>query len=132
MTRVIGEYIVPKIISWNRRSERQMTEEKKRRMLLICLEVVSLAVIIPMFYWGSFRLLWEPIADTFYDPHGDLAFIVAFLVVVAFDGVWLRLMVLCPKKDIHGKIILTLLVLSLSAAILSCFFVARALRGAFS
>ena len=109
-----------------------MADEQKRGMLLIYLEAICLALIIPLFYWGTFRILLDTVANRIYDPHGDVAFVVALLVIVALNGAWLKLMALCPKKDLHAKIILTLLVLTLSVAVLSCFIVARALRGAFS
>lgn len=101
-------------------------KEEKRRLLMICLEVVSLGGLLPLFYWGTLRLFLEPICDVFYYTY-KIRVLGAFLIVAGFDAVWLVLMWLCPKERIHAKVILTLLVLTFSAAVVSCFVIARAL-----
>jgi hypothetical protein len=107
-------------------------QEKSQKILLICLEVISLAIILPIFYWGTFKLLFVPLVDVIYYPNRKVSTLVAFFLVLSFDLVWIFLMKLCPKDKMHVKVILTLLVLAFSAAILTCFVVADALEGAFS
>ena len=98
--------------------------EKKRKILLICLEVISLLVLIPMFYLGLAKLLIKPIE---YYVYGTVPFPLTFLVVLGFDVVWIVLMRLCPRGEIHVKVILTLLVLTFSAAIIIDLMVLSAL-----
>lgn len=107
-------------------------QEKNQKILLICLEVISLIIILPIFYWGAFRLLFVPLVDVIYYPNRKISTLAAFFTVLGFDLVWIFLMKLCPKDKIHVKVILTLLVLAFSAVILTCFVVADALEGAFS
>ncbi len=111
-------------------------QEKKRKILLICLEVVSLAIILPIFYWGTVKLLLGPIEDTFY-PHMPyqqrfVSTWIASFAILAFDTIWIVLMKLCLRDKIHVKVVLTLLVLTFSASVLSCFIIVDALTGAFA
>lgn len=107
-------------------------QKKNQKILLICLEVVSLAIILPIFYWGTFKLLFVPLVDVIYYPSRKISTLAAFFIVLGFDLGWIFLMYLCPKDKMHVKIILILLVFAFSAAILTCFVVADALEGAFS
>lgn len=106
-------------------------QEKNQKLLLICLEVVSLATLIPVFYWGTFKLLFVPLVDVVYYPDRKISTLMAFLIVLGFDVAWIALMRLCPRDKFHVKVVLTLLVLTLSAVILTCFVWADALEGAF-
>ena len=99
-------------------------QEKKQKILLICLEVISMSVLIPAFYLGLTKLLIEPIE---YYVYGTIPFPLTFLVVLGFDVVWIVLMRLCPRDKIHVKVILTLLVLTFSAAIIIDLMVLSAL-----
>jgi len=107
-------------------------QENKQKILLICLEVISLAVLLPIFFCGTFKLLFIPLVDVIYYPHRKVSTLMAFLIVLGFDFVWIVLMRLCPRDKFHVKVVLTLLVLTLSAVILTCFVWADALEGAFS
>lgn len=107
-------------------------QEKRQKILLICLEVISLAILLPIFYWGTFKLLFVPLVDVVYYPDRKISTLIAFLVVLGFDVVWVILMKLCPRDKIHVKVVLTLLVLTFSAVILTCFVWADALDAAFS
>jgi len=106
-------------------------QEKKREILLLLLEVVSLLILIPIIYWSTVKLLFVPLVDTFYYPQPKISTLVVFAVVLGFDVVWLLLMKLCPRDKFHVKVVLTLLVLTFSTAILSCFVIANALDKAF-
>ncbi len=111
-------------------------QENKRKILLICLEVISLAVILPIFYWGTLKLALAPIEKTFYshDLYDQPIFPIwgAVVLILAIDAIWILLMKLCPKDKIHTKVVVTLLVLTLSAAVLSGFVVVEALSKAFA
>jgi hypothetical protein len=103
----------------------------KRTILLICLEVVSLGVMIPLIYWSACKLLFIPLCDAVTGSRSKISAGAVALMVLVFDVVWIILMRLCPRGQIHVKIVLTLLVLTLSAVVVSCLFVATALEGAF-
>lgn len=111
-------------------------QEKKQKFLLICLEVVSLALILPIFYCGTVKLLLGPVEKAFY-PHDtyEHRIITTWMVLVfilVFNAVWFMLMKLCPRDKIHVKVVLTLLVLTFSVSVLSCFIIIDALTGAFA
>lgn len=109
-------------------------EEKKRKILFVCLEVVCLSLLLPTFYWGTLKLVLAPIEYAYYSSRAE-PFIPIWGVVVlvlAIDAIWIVLMKLCPKDKIHIKVVLTLLVLTVSAAILSGFVVIEALSKAFA
>lgn len=111
-------------------------QEKKQKILLICLEVISLAIILPTFYWGAIKYLLKPIGKTFYPPdlyyeHRIVSAWMVFVFIFVFNVIWFMLMKLCPRDKIHVKVVLTLLFLTFSAAVLSCFIVLDALEGAF-
>ncbi len=111
-------------------------QEKKQKILLICLEVISLAILLPILFFGIVSLLLGPIEDNFY-PHDlyDRRIIhtwMVFVFILALNAIWFTLMKLCPKDKIHVKIVLTLLVLTFSAAVLSCFVIVDALTNTFA
>jgi hypothetical protein len=107
-------------------------KEKNRKVMAIRLEVISLIVLLPLFYWGTVKLLFVPLIDWAYYPNRKISTLAVFIIVLSFDIVWLLLMKLCFRDKKHVKIITTLFVLAFSAAILTCFVVAEALEGAFS
>jgi len=109
-------------------------QEKNQKILLISLEVISLAIILPIFYWGTLKLVLAPIEDAYYTSRADpiLPIWGVVVLILSIDAIWIVLMKLCPKDKIHIKLVLTLLVLTLSAAVLSGFFVIEALSKAFA
>ncbi|MHC4154932.1 MAG: hypothetical protein ACYST6_08435 [Planctomycetota bacterium] len=108
-------------------------QEKKRLILLICLEIISLAIMIPIIYCGTIKLFFGPIDDAFYPYERRLIPVwMVFIAILLLNVLWIILMRLCPRDTIHVKVVLTSLVLVLSAAVLSCFVVLGALEGAFS
>jgi hypothetical protein len=111
-------------------------QEKTRKILLICLEVVSMAIFLPVFYWGAVRFMLKPIGKTFYPPdlyheHRVVSTWMVFVFILVFNAIWFILLELCPREKIHTKVVLTLLVLTFLASVLSCFVVLDALEGAF-
>jgi hypothetical protein len=106
-------------------------QEKGKKILLIRLEIFSLAVLLLIFYVGMVKLLYVPLLDWAYYPTRNIHTFKALIIVLSFDFVWLLLMKICFKDKMHIKIILTLLVLTFSAAILTCFVLAHATEHAF-
>jgi len=111
-------------------------QEKKRNILLICLEVISMAIFLPVFYWGAVRFMLKPIGKTFYTPdlyheHRIVSAWMVFVFILVSNAIWFILLALCPREKIHTKVVLTLLVLTFLASVLSCFVVLDALEGAF-
>lgn len=108
-------------------------DEKKRKILLICLEATSLAIILPIFYWGTLKLVLGPIENAYYTSRVPIIPIWAVVVlIVAINIIWVMLMRMCPEDSINIKVVLTLLILTVSAAILSGFVVIEALSKAFA
>ena len=111
-------------------------QEKKRKILLICLEVISMAIFLPVFYWGSVRFMLKPTGNMFYPPdlhreHHIVYTWMVFVFILVFNVIWFLLLALCPREKVHAKIVLTLLVLTFLASVLSCFVALDALEGAF-
>jgi hypothetical protein len=107
---------------------RRILVNEKRKLVMILLEVIFLLVAIPMLYWGGVKLLLGPIADILYDR---LPTTVVIFIVLFFDLFWVAVIIFWPKGKIHARILLTILVLTLSAVVITCFVVADALDGAF-
>ncbi|HLB73436.1 MAG TPA: hypothetical protein VJJ98_05420 [Sedimentisphaerales bacterium] len=109
-------------------------QEKKQKILLISLEVISLAALLPIFYWGTLKLVLAPIEDMYYTSraHPILPIWGVIVLILVIDAIWIVLMKLCPKDKIHIKVVLTLLLLTVSAAVLSGFVVIEALSKAFA
>jgi hypothetical protein len=102
--------------------------KEKRKLVLIPLEVIFLLLAIPIIYWGGVKLLIGPIADILY---GRLPSAVFVLIVLFFDLLWLAVIILWPAGKVHARILLTVLVLTFSAVVVTCFVVAEALDKAF-
>jgi hypothetical protein len=109
-------------------------KESRHRILFICLEVVCLATLLPVFYWGTLKLVLAPIENMYYTSHANpiLPIWGVVVLILAIDTIWIVLMRLCPKDKFDIKIVLTLLVLTVSAAVLSGFVVIEALSKAFA
>ena len=108
-------------------------EEKNRKILFIWTEVICLTILIPIFYWATTKLILIPIGETFYHLSKERPFSPWFVVlgVLIIDIGWVILMRLFPKNEHHAKVILTILLFTLSASIISCFWILSALEGAF-
>jgi hypothetical protein len=118
-------------ITWINNSKCPM-RYNKRTILLICLEVVSLAVMIPLIYWSACKLLFVPLGDAVTGSGSKISAGAVVLMVSVFDVAWIILMRLCPRDQIHVKIVLTLLVLTLSAVVVSCVWLAVGLEAGFA
>lgn len=89
--------------------------KKKRKILFLCLEIISLAILTPILYLCTTKLLACPIE---YYIYGKISIRKVFFIILGFDTVWIITMIICRVINIHVKIFLTLLVLILSASVL--------------
>ena len=96
---------------------------ERKKVLSIVLEVIGLAILTIVAYWGVVRLMiGRPIRIMGIYINGDWIFTGTFLVaVLAFDIIWLATIKFWPLKNIHIKIVLTLLVFAFSAAVATCY-----------
>ncbi len=93
-------------------------QDKKRKNPLSRLGIVCLVILIPIVYWRTTLLLFQPMnlyTPLWFSPQLGL------LVIVGFDIMWVILMKLCPLKCTKVKIVLTVLVLTLSASVITCW-----------
>ncbi|MFA7486058.1 MAG: hypothetical protein WCZ89_08545, partial [Phycisphaerae bacterium] len=98
----------------------------------MCLKIVCLIILLPLFYWGSVKILFVPLAKLSDYTNPTTALLIAFIVVVSFDFIWFLLMMIYYRNKTHIKVILTLFILALSAAILTCFFAVVVMDKTFS
>ena len=112
-------------------------QEKTKKILLISLEAISLAILLPILYCGTIKLLLGPrdgigpIERIFY-PHMPyqnriVSTWMVFVFFLVINAIWIILMKKCLPKKINVKVVLTLLVLTISAAVISCFVILDAL-----
>lgn len=94
-------------------------QEKKRKFPLSIYEVVLLVILIPILFYYTGKLLWEPI--NFHAPNWFFG-ILGLLAVLGFDCFWITAMKLWPLKNLRIKIYATLFILTISAVILTCWF----------
>lgn len=104
-------------------------QEKSPKIPLTPFEVVFLAILSLIIYLSTFILLREPIE---YYVFEEIPTWLVFLVILGFDVAWTIGVCLWPLKNIKVKIVLTVIVLTLSASILTCLYVLHILRGAFA
>ncbi len=103
-------------------------QQKRRKILLVSLKAVGLAVLIPVVYWIAFKLLLDPVEVFVFEK---IPTWLVFLIVIGVNIGWIVVMKVWPLKSIYIKIVLTLLVFTLSASFLTCLVALRALSGAF-
>ena len=103
-------------------------QEKKQKYLVVFLIAGWIVVSIPVVYWLTFKLLLEPVEIYVF---GKIPTWLVFLIVIGVNIGWIVVMKVWSLKSIYIKIVLTLLVFTLSASFLTCFVVLRALSGAF-
>lgn len=81
-------------------------------------------LLTPIIFLGASKLLVGPIEFYLYER---VSISRVFCIVLAFDVIWVILMILWPLKKIHIKVVVTLFVLALSAAVLIDLLVIDAL-----
>lgn len=115
-------------------------QEKKRKIPLSICEVVLLVVLIPIIFYYSEKLLWTLgetgesqklnwfikalgyLLEKPWNPLGPL-------FILGFNYIWIRAMKLWSIKILRIKIYSTLLLLTVSAAILTMWFIGNWFRG---
>ena len=100
-------------------------QEKKRKFPFTPLETILLAILTPIIYLGTTMLLFKPM-NSVYMPDWFFSWL-GFFIVLGFDVVWVVIMRLWPLKNIKVKIVLTVLVITLSASVLTCWVALNAL-----
>ena len=93
--------------------------ERRKKIVSITLEVIALAILTGGTYWVFLMLMIRPL-NTGVPITGDLPFSKIFLIaLLIFDAIWLVTMKFWPLKNIHIKILLTLLLFAFSAAVVT-------------
>ena len=94
--------------------------EERKKIPLNAYEIILLIITIPILFYCTGKLLWEPINS--HAPHWFFG-IVGLLAVLGLDCFWITAMKLWPLKSLRVKIYATLFVLTISAAVLTCWFI---------
>jgi len=96
---------------------------KKKKVLFVMLEVVALAILTIAAYFGSMWLLgitiyaFLPYLNRRWNiPIGDFSPVMCLIMILIFNALWIATIKFWPLKNIHVKIVLTLLVFAFSAA----------------
>ena len=87
-------------------------------------EIVSLIILTPIIFLVATMLLLRPVNS--YAPYW-FSTPLGFFIVLGFSIIWIIVMRLWPLKNIRVKILLTLLVLTLSGSVLACWVILNAL-----
>ena len=106
---------------------------KGKKVLSIVLEVIALAILTIAAYWGSMMLFLCPpewlMGNTLYFLTGNgFSSKIPVILLLMFDAIWLAIIKFLPLKNIHIKIILTLLIFAFSVAFVTCYIQAYMLR----
>jgi len=132
---VISNFLIPNDTTKGQNSKGKPMSEKKQKFPLGPLEVVFLAILTPIIYVSTVRLLLGPIELAFY-PHvpyesRSISTWMVLLAVLAFDVAWMLSMRSWPLKSIPRRlrIFLTVFVLTLSTSVLTCFVALDILEG---
>lgn len=112
-------------------------QKKIDKTRLSRLDIVFLVIATLLVYIGAIKLLFIPIGEAFYSRaiyQQRISLGLVFLILLGFDVAWIVLMRLWPLKNIPKRlsIFLTVLVLTLSASVFTCFLVLDAFERAFS
>ncbi len=94
-------------------------QDKKRKQLLLRLEYVSLSILVPIIYLSVVRLIF---GKEYNLPWRIISNELALTIILGFDIIWVISMIAFPFKNKHIKILITLLVLTISAIILTDLF----------
>jgi len=106
---------------------------KRKKVLSISLEVTALAVLTVGVYVGLMMLFLRPpeciVGNTLYFlTGGGFSSKIPLIIVLTFDAIWIATIKFWPLKNIHIKIVLTLLVFAFSASFVTSYTVAYMLR----
>lgn len=91
-------------------------KEKRRQLPLSYYGIILLIILTPLVYLGAVMLIYGKEYNLPWRMFSDR--LVVF-IVLGFDVIWVILVTLWPLKSIRAKAVLTLLVFTLSAVILT-------------
>ena len=91
-------------------------QEKNPKISLTPFEIVLLAILIPIIYLGAVISIF---GKEYNLPWRMVSVRLVVFIVLGFDMIWVILMKFWPLKYTRAKVLLTLLVLTLSAIILT-------------
>lgn len=103
-------------------------QEQTHKFPLHSWEVVLLVILTPIIYVGGYGILYKSIIKIWVLRR--MPILLAFLLILAFDMVWVIMAIKLPLKSIKLKIISIWLILVLSASLLTYLFILDILRGA--
>jgi len=92
-------------------------QEKKRTLSLI--EVFFVAILSLAIYLGVVMLIF---GKDYNLPWRIISSGTAVFIVLGFDVIWIIMMVLRPRKNVRARVLLTFIVLILSAIVLTDLF----------
>ncbi len=84
-------------------------------------------ILTPIIYVGGYGILYKSIINIFVLER--MPIFLSFFLILAFDMGWVIMMIKLPLKNIKVKIIVTWLILVLSASVLTYLFIMWILEG---
>ncbi len=103
-----------------------MQEEKKKKFPLTIFEVALLIIVIPILFYYTGKLLWEPMNK--HAPNWFFNFW-GLLLVLGFNFAWIIMMKLWSFKNLRIKIYASLFIFTVSAVILTCWVLLNLFSG---
>jgi hypothetical protein len=91
-------------------------QNNRRKLPLYYWEILLLLVVTPIIYLESVMLIF---GKEYNLPWRMISERLSVMLVLGFDVMWVGLMILRPLKSTRAKVLLTLLVFTLSAVILT-------------
>jgi len=106
---------------------------RRQKVLSIVLEVIALTTLFVGFYICVMMLFLRPpewlVGNTLYFLTGNgFSSKVPVILLLMFDAIWIAIIKFLPLKNIHIKIILTLLIFAFSAAFVTSYMIAYVLK----
>jgi hypothetical protein len=99
----------------------------KNKYLLNIYEVILMIIILPVVFYVSLKLFFEPLNK---NSPGWFHSFWGIILIIGFNALWLIAMKLWPLKLFRLKVYVTLVVLVVSLAILICWIMLNALSNA--
>lgn len=107
--------------------------QERKKVLSVISEVFALVILTVGVYVGMMMLFLSPpewiVGNALYFLTGEgFSSKTPLIIVLTFDAIWIAMMKFWPLKNIHFKIVLTLLVFAFSASFVTSYTVAYMLR----
>jgi hypothetical protein len=104
-------------------------QEQRKEFPLRTWQIVLMVILTPIIFGGGYGILYKSIIKIWVLRRMPIS--LSFFLILAFDAGWLIMMIKLPLKSIKLKIILTWLIVVLSASLMTYLFILDILRGAF-